>query len=70
MSIIFITGTMDTHAPFIVLKTNTRLWSRDTNLLADDVQAMQSEHFAIYLSLNEINFQHPPLISAPSPMVL
>ena len=52
------------------LKTSTRLWSRDVNLLADDVQTMQRENFAIYVSLDEINFQHPPLISAPSPMVL
>ena len=47
MSIIFVAGTMDTRAPFIVLKTCMRLWSCDTNLLADDVQTMQREHFAI-----------------------
>ena len=69
-SIIFITGTMDTRAPFIVLKKHTRLWSRDVNLLADDVQSTQREHFTIYVSLDEINFQHPPLISASLPMVL
>ena len=30
-SIILIAGTMDTRAPFIVLKTCMHLWSRDTN---------------------------------------
>ena len=70
MSITFIAGTMDTRAPFIVLKTHMRLWSRDINLLADDVQTMQREYFTIYVSLDELNFQDPPLISAPSPMVL
>ena len=63
---------MDTSAPFIVPKTRMRLWARYTHLLADDVQlqTMQREHFAIYVSLHEVNFQHPPLISAPSSMVL
>ena len=69
-SIIFVAGILDTRAPFIVLKMRTRLWSCDTNLLAYNVQTMQREHFAIYVSLDEINFQHPPLISGPSPMVL
>ena len=62
MSIIFVAGTMDTRAPFIVLKTCMRFWSCDTNLLADNVQTMLREHFTIYVSLDEINFQHPPLI--------
>ena len=31
---------------------------------------MQREYFAIYVSVDEINFQHPPLISVHSPMVL
>ena len=69
-SIIFAAGTMDTRALFIVLKMCTCLWSHDTNLLADDAQTTQREYFTIYVSLDEINFQHPPLISTPSPMVL
>ena len=40
MSIIFVAGILDTRAPFIVLKMRTRLWSCDTNLLADNVQTM------------------------------
>ena len=58
---------MDTRTPFlfIVLKTHTHLWSHDSNFLADDVQTKLREHFAIYVSLDEINFQHPPLISVP-----
>ena len=61
---------MDTCTPFIVLKTRTHLWSRDTNFLVDGVQTIQRERFAIYVSLDKINFEHPPLISVPSPMVV
>ena len=55
---------MDTHAPFIVLK-NTHMF-----MVTDDVQTMQREHLAIYVSLDEKNFHHSLMISAPSSMVL
>ena len=51
----------------------TRLWARDTCLLADgtvEVQTMQREYLAIYVNLDEVSLQHPPLISVPSSMVL
>ena len=55
---------MEVHAPFIVFEMCTHFWARDTRLRADDVQlqTIQREH---YVSLHEVNFQHPPLISVP-----
>ena len=51
-SITFIARTMETHGPFIVLKTLKCLLARDACLLADgivDVSTMRGEHFAIYV---------------------
>ena len=73
MSITFAARTMKTHAPSSVLKRRTCLWALDTHLLADcivDVHTMQREHFTIFVSLGEVNFQHSPLISAPLSMIL
>ena len=71
-SIIFITGTMGTHAPFIALKASTHQWARDLCFLADgivNVQTTRKEHLAIYVGLGDVNLQHPPWILVPSPMV-
>ena len=42
MSIIFVAGTMEAHTHFIVLKMRTRLWARDTHLLADGIVDIQT----------------------------
>ena len=39
-----------------------RVWTPNTRLLADgtvDIQIMQIEHLAIYVSLDEVNLQQP-----------
>ena len=72
-SIIFVTRTMETRDPSIVLKTHKCLLACDTRCLANstvDVRTMRREHFAIYASLFEVNFKHPPLILAPSSTIL
>ena len=50
---------MEKRVPSIILKTHTCLWARDMCPLADgivDVNTKRREHFAIYISLGEVNF--------------
>ena len=41
-SIIFVAGTVETGAPFIVLKMCTCLWARDTRLCTDGIVDVQT----------------------------
>ena len=44
------------RAPFIVLKTRTRLWAHETHLLADDIVDIQTIRRKNYYSIFTIDF--------------
>ena len=72
MSITFIASTMEICAAFVVLKLASVYGHLMHIFMTDgivDIQTMQKEHLAIYVSLGEVNFQHPSSISVPSSVV-